>query len=488
MSDISDLAGLIEGLNGARVLCIGDVMLDRYVSGSVERISPEAPIPVLRIEKERSMLGGVGNVAANIQALNGGGGFISMVGKDGAGREVEHLLETLSNVQPNLVTIPDRPTTLKTRFVGGAQQLMRADTESTEPLDDAEQQILQTRAAAQMANHGALVLSDYGKGVLSTSTLKTIIDAAKKASVPVIVDPKGNDYTRYAGASIVTPNKKELSEATNLPAGTDDEVVTACQKLIAECSLGGVLATRSADGMTLVLKDQAPIHLTAEAREVFDVSGAGDTVVATLALAIASGASWVDAAMLANTAAGIVVGKSGTATVSSDELSHALHAQDLDAAGAKVATLDQATAQVTQWRNRGYSVGFTNGCFDLLHPGHISLLSQSKKACDRLVIGLNCDASVKRLKGDSRPVQTEASRAAVLGALGAVDLVVIFGEDTPINLIENLRPDVLVKGADYTIDTVVGADIVQSYGGKVVLAKLEDGHSTTNTIERLSST
>ncbi|PHS79234.1 MAG: bifunctional heptose 7-phosphate kinase/heptose 1-phosphate adenyltransferase [Rhodospirillaceae bacterium] len=487
MSDISDLAGLIEGLNGAQVLCIGDVMLDRYVSGSVERISPEAPIPVLRIESERTMLGGVGNVAANIQALNGGGRFIATVGDDSAGREVEHLLKDLSNVQPNLVTMINRPTTLKTRFVGGAQQLMRADTENTDPLDDDIRQNIQANATADIAAHGALVLSDYGKGVLSTATLKVIIEAAKKARVPVIVDPKGNDYTRYAGASIVTPNKKELSEATNLPAGTDDEVIKACRQLITSCSIGGVLATRSADGMTLVLKDQDPIHLTAEAREVFDVSGAGDTVVATLALAIASGANWTQAATLANTAAGIVVGKSGTATVSSDELSHALHAQDLDAAGAKVATLDQATTLVTQWRNRGYSVGFTNGCFDLLHPGHISLLSQSKQACDRLVIGLNSDASVKRLKGDSRPVQTEASRAAVLGALGAVDLVVIFGEDTPINLIEKLRPDVLVKGADYTIDTVVGADIVQSYGGKIVLAKLEDGHSTTNTIKRLST-
>lgn len=487
MSDMSDLAGLIEGLNGARVLCIGDVMLDRYVSGSVERISPEAPIPILRIENERTMLGGVGNVAANIQALNGGGRFIAIVGEDGAGREVEALLNALGTVRPDLVKMAERPTTLKTRFVGAAQQLMRADVESTDPLDDATHKNIQDRAKADLSAHRALVLSDYGKGVLSPSTLKAIIDMAKKAKIPVIVDPKGNDYTRYAGASIVTPNKKELSEATNLPVNSDDEVIAACRKLISDCSIDGVLATRSADGMTLVLKDQDPIHLTAEAREVFDVSGAGDTVVATLALAIASGASWIDAALLANTAAGIVVGKSGTATVSSDELSHALHAQDLDAAGAKVATLDQATAQVTQWRNRGYTVGFTNGCFDLLHPGHISLLTQSKQACDRLVIGLNSDASVKRLKGDSRPVQNEASRAAVLGALGVVDLVVIFGEDTPINLIETLRPDALIKGADYTIDTVVGADIVQSYGGKIVLAKLEDGHSTTNTIKRLNT-
>jgi len=239
--------------------------------------------------------------------------------------------------------------------------------------------------------------------------------------------------------------------------------------------------------MTLVIKDREPVHFKPEAREVFDVSGAGDTVVATLALALAAGADTEDAAHLANIAAGIVVGKSGTATVSADELSSAVHHQDLGQAEAKLAGLDMADGVCAKWRDRELSVGFTNGCFDLLHPGHISLLSQARAACDRLVVGLNSDASVKRLKGDSRPVQSEAARAAVLGALTAVDLVVIFSEDTPIRLIETLRPDVLVKGADYTIDTVVGADIVQGYGGKIVLAELADGHSTTNTIERLNS-
>jgi len=487
MTDLSDLAGLIEGLNGAQVLCIGDVMLDRYVTGSVERISPEAPIPVLCIEHEHTMLGGVGNVAANIAALNGGGRFTAVIGDDGAGHEITRLLSALKDISTNLVTIADRHTTLKTRFVGAAQQLMRADLESCQALSDAEQNTVLSHATSSIGAHGAVILSDYGKGVLSFDTITAIITQAKAANVPVIVDPKGNDYARYQGASLVTPNKKELMEATQLPVDTDDEVVAACRKLISQCGVQGVLATRSADGMTLVQKDQDPVHLSAEAREVFDVSGAGDTVVATLALAVASGTSWVQAATLANTAAGIVVAKSGTATVSSAELSQALLHQDLGAAEAKVASLDQALTTVANWRDQGLQIGFTNGCFDLLHPGHISLLSQSKAACDRLVLGLNSDASVKRLKGDSRPVQTEASRAAVLGALAAVDLVVIFGEDTPINLIETLKPNVLIKGADYTIDTVVGADIVQSYGGKVVLANLEDGHSTTGTLERLNA-
>ena len=487
MADVSDLADLIEGLSGARVLCVGDVMLDRYVTGAVERISPEAPIPVLCIEHERTMLGGVGNVAANIAALHGTGRFVAAIGHDGEGSEIEGLLSALDSISADLVKDSDRPTTLKTRFVGAGQQLMRADVECSKPLEGKALDKLTAAARSAPQDYGALVLSDYGKGVLTPNLVAALIRQAKTANIAVIVDPKGTDYARYSGASLVTPNKKELAQATNLPVGTDDEVVTACLKLISDCDLGGVLATRSGDGMTLVIKDQEPVHLSAEALEVFDVSGAGDTVVATLALAIASGASWIQAAMLANTAAGIVVGKAGTATVSASELSQALHHQDLDAAEAKGATLDQAISAVSTWRTQNLRIGFTNGCFDLLHPGHISLLSQSRKACDRLVIGLNSDASVKRLKGDSRPVQSEASRAAVLGALAAVDLVVIFGEDTPLRLIENLKPDVLIKGADYTLDTVVGADIVQGYGGKVVLANLEDGHSTTRTIERLNT-
>jgi D-beta-D-heptose 7-phosphate kinase/D-beta-D-heptose 1-phosphate adenosyltransferase len=247
------------------------------------------------------------------------------------------------------------------------------------------------------------------------------------------------------------------------------------------------LATRSAEGMTLVMKGEAPRHFKAEAREVFDVSGAGDTVVATLALALAAGANPYEAAHLANIAAGIVVGKSGTATLSAEELAHAVHHQEMNHAEAKLKGLEHAESITAKWRERGLKVGFTNGCFDLLHPGHISLLAQARSACDRLVVGLNSDASVSRLKGPSRPVQSESARAAVLGALAAVDMVVIFNEDTPIRLIETLRPDVLVKGADYSIETVVGADIVLGYGGRVVLADLAEGHSTTNTIKRLKS-
>ena len=487
MTTLSSLADLIERLNGARVLCVGDVMLDRYVMGEVERISPEAPIPVLRTQRETSMLGGAGNVASNIAVLGGGGRFIGVVGEDAAGDEIARLLSNLQAIHADLVRDSERHTTLKTRFVGSNQQLMRADVESTEALS--------AQCQAQVLEHithsgdtiGAVVLSDYGKGVLSDTIIQGVITKAHAAKIPVVIDPKGSDYSRYRGADIITPNKKELMDATAMPARTDDDVVAACMHLIESCGVGGVLATRSADGMTLVTKDRDPLHLKAEAREVFDVSGAGDTVVATLALALAGGADLNDAASLANTAAGIVVGKAGTATVSGAELARALHHQDLGQAEAKLNDLDRAIAKVALWRDQGLKVGFTNGCFDLLHPGHISLLSQARAACDRLVVGLNSDSSVRGLKGETRPVQSEAARAAVLGALVAVDLIVLFSDETPIQLIEALHPNVLVKGADYTIDTVVGADIVHGYGGRVVLADLVDGHSTTNTIERMNS-
>ncbi len=302
--------------------------------------------------------------------------------------------------------------------------------------------------------------------------------------MPVVVDPKGDDFGRYRGASVITPNRKELIQATGMPADSDAEVEAACRFLLETCSIDAVVATRSERGMSVVTRDGAT-HLPANAREVFDVSGAGDTVVATLTSALSVGVELTDAARLANLAAGIVVGKVGTAVVRAPELLSALHEQEWRSGEEKVDTLEQAVERAARWRARGKRVGFTNGCFDLLHPGHISLLNQAKAACDVLVVGLNSDASVKRLKGETRPVQTETARATVLASLACVDLVVIFGEDTPEELIRALRPDVLVKGADYTVATVVGAGFVQSYGGKVVLADLVDGQSTTNTIKRM---
>lgn len=484
---MSDLSRYLDALVAAPVLCVGDIMLDRFVTGAVERISPEAPIPVLRITRTTEMLGGAGNVAANLAALGVGARFVSVVGDDEAGAAVLRRLaeEHLATAGCRIITEGGRQTTVKTRFFASNQQLLRADSETISPVgaDSAAAVLLACRTL--LAEARALVLSDYGKGLLEETLVADLIAAAQAANCPVVVDPKGQDYRRYRGAAAITPNRKELALATGMAVDTDDQVVAAARHLIATCGIGAVVATRSEEGLSVISADGGICHLPAEAREVYDVSGAGDTVVAVLTAALAAGAPLTDAARLANVAAGIVVGKVGTAVVRAHELLEALHHQEWHRSEAKVVPLDEAQERVERWRRQGRRVGFTNGCFDLLHPGHLALLHQARAACDRLVIGLNSDASVRRLKGESRPVQSEMARAAVLASLSLVDLVVIFEEETPRILIEALRPDLLVKGADYTVETVVGADFVMSYGGRVLLADLKPGHSTTRTIARL---
>ena len=486
MTDLSHLAQLVEQLPNAKVLCIGDVMLDRFVYGSVTRISPEAPIPIIRVERESAMLGGAGNVARNATALGASVRFLSLVGDDLPGREVMEYVANDKGVEPYIQIERNRPTTIKTRYIAGGQQLLRSDNETTATLAAPTISNLSALAAQLAPDVSAIILSDYGKGVLHGDVVAATIAAARKAVKPVIVDPKGTDYSIYRGATVVTPNRAEAQAATGIDIQSDEDASSAATKIITECGIENVLLTRSQDGMTLVTSKGEATHLPTEAREVFDVSGAGDTVVACLASAIAGGASLSDAARIANVAAGIVVGKIGTAVVYPDELISVLHHHDLMIGEAKLMPLDRMVDRVERWRRKGYKVGFTNGCFDLLHPGHLSLLQQARSNCDRLIVGLNSDASVKRLKGEARPVQSEAARAAVLGSLETVSGVVIFGEDTPITVIEALKPDILVKGADYTIDKVVGADIVQGYGGKVVLANLADGFSTTSTIARIN--
>ena len=486
MTDLSHLANLVEQLPDAKVLCIGDVMLDRFVYGSVTRISPEAPIPIIRVERESAMLGGAGNVTRNATALGAAVRFLSLVGDDLPGREVMEYVAGDKGVEPYIQIERNRPTTIKTRYIAGGQQLLRSDNETTAPLAKATISNLSALAGQLAPDVNAIILSDYGKGVLHSDVVIATITAARKAGKPVIVDPKGTDYSIYRGATVVTPNRAEAQAATGITIHSDEDAIAAATKIITECGIENVLLTRSQDGMTLVTNKGEAIHLPTEAREVFDVSGAGDTVVACLASAIAAGAALSDAARIANVAAGIVVGKIGTAVVYPDELISALHHHDLMIGEAKLMPLDRMVDRVERWRRKGYKVGFTNGCFDLLHPGHLSLLQQARSNCDRLIVGLNSDASVKRLKGETRPVQSEAARAAVLGSLETVSGVVIFGDDTPINLIKALKPEILVKGADYTIDKVVGADIVQGYGGKIVLANLADGSSTTSTIARIN--
>ncbi len=457
-------------------------MLDRYVYGEVARVSPEAPVPILTVTREVAMPGGAGNVVRNLVALDASVAFVSMVGDDQAGSDLTGLIGGQERVEPWLLVQNGRTTTLKTRYIAQGQHLIRADREETLALPEKLSERLVKIALDAMAATTVTVLSDYRKGVLSAPVCASLINGAKKLGRRIIVDPKGHDYTRYEGADIVTPNRKELAEATGMRVDTEACIVAAAQVLLKRHGFSAVLVTRSEDGMSLITHDEVH-HLPGEAREVFDVSGAGDTVVATLAAALAVETPLAEAARLANIAAGIVVGKVGTAVARPSDILAAI----APATGIlqKIVTPAAAAEAAERWRLRGYTVGFTNGCFDLLHPGHVHLLEQCRARCQRLIVGINADASVKRLKGPTRPVQGEAERAAVLASLASVDLVCMFEEDTPIELIKRLRPDVLIKGADYTRETVVGAELVESWGGSVALAELLPGHSTTATLARL---
>ena len=487
MTAANPLLERIDRFAGCTVLVLGDVMLDAYVYGHVERVSPEAPIPVLRIDNRREMLGGAGNVARNVAALGARVILVGVAGEDEAGRSIATQLAEADGgrISGRLVIDQGRPTTRKTRFVSGTQQLLRVDEEIARPIGGATAEAVLARFEEALAESDIVVLSDYSKGVLSEAVLAAAIAAAHAAGKRVVADPKSRDFSRYRHVDVLKPNRLEITQATGIDCRDDATTEQAGRAALATAEAGAVIVTRGAHGVSIIPKDGPALHLPTLARAVFDVSGAGDTLVSCLAVALAAGADLAEATELANAAAGIVVGKAGTECVSPTELAQGLHLGALIETDRKVATLTGALDQVARWRAAGLRVGFTNGCFDLIHPGHVRLLGQARAACDRLIVGLNADASVKRLKGPERPVQNEVARATVMASIGAVDLVILFGEDTPLALIEALRPDVLIKGADYRIDQVVGADVVQSYGGKVVLADLEAGQSTTGTIGRI---
>lgn len=486
LPDSSRLVDLLPSLSAGRTLVVGDLMLDRYVTGTVDRVSPEAPIPVMRVDDEDEMLGGAGNVARNIASLGGQATLVALIGDDLSGQRLAELLTGHDGIEFLSVVSGQTPTTVKTRFLATGQQLLRTDVEAkVPPQQNALSQIVeQARSALPAAD--VVVLSDYAKGVLTDEVIAEIISAAVELDVPVVVDPKSANLSRYRGATLLTPNRDELTRATGMAIADDETAARAADMAVASSGVDAVLVTRGAQGMTLVVGGQEPAHLRTRAREVFDVSGAGDTVVATVAAVLAAGHNLEAAAALANVSAGVVVGKIGTATVHAEEMTASLHTGVLLSAEQKIAALGPALDRVAQWRRHERSVVFTNGCFDLIHPGHISLLEQARAAGDALVVGLNSDASVARLKGDDRPIQAAAARASVLAGLSTVDLVIEFGEDTPVALIEAIKPDVLVKGADYAENEVVGGDLVTSYGGRVVLAHLAEGYSTSETIERVN--
>jgi D-beta-D-heptose 7-phosphate kinase/D-beta-D-heptose 1-phosphate adenosyltransferase len=472
----------------ASVLVLGDAMLDVYVSGSVERISPEAPVPVMKYGDTRERPGGAANVAANVVGLSGVCHLVACTGEDAERARLAALL-VAAGVTYDLIVAEGRPTTVKTRFAAGPHQLLRLDKESLSPISARCEAAIVEVVDAKLRQCDLLVLSDYAKGLLTDRLIRAAIAMAQRRRVPVVVDPKRRDLAIYRGATVLKPNRLELESATGLPARSDLEVERA--GALAQATTGAsILVTRSEQGMSLVSGEDSCLHLPTHVRGVFDVTGAGDTVMATFARGLASGRSMEEAMAFANLAGSIAVAKPGTAVVAASELEaeRALIAEDLPAGKGEIASEDEVMRLRELWRAQGLVVGFTNGCFDLIHPGHISLLHQAAQACDRLIVGLNADQSVKRLKGADRPVQTAAARAAVLGAIEHVNVVVVFEEDTPARLIERLLPDVLVKGADYAIDEVVGAETVRAAGGRVVLAELVPGQSTTRLIGQSRTT
>ena len=483
-----DIETAIERLSEQTVLCIGDLMLDEFVYGEVSRVSPEAPVPVITATRSEMVIGGAGNVARNVASLGARCLLIGVVGADEAGTMIKTAFgEFRKSIEPHLVLDRSRPTTRKVRFVSEhySTHLLRADWEAAQPVGaDVEGELIDL-VAAMLPRVGAVVISDYAKGALTPRVIRAAIDGARKRGTPVVVDPKALDYAIYKGATVITPNRKELGEATRRPVATQDEIAAAAAALAREVGSRAVLATLSDDGMLLAVEGADAVHVPAYSVRIRDVSGAGDTVVAALATLLAVGADFESAMRAANAAASVVVGKRGTATVSAMELRARILPSAALAAEEKIAfDWTVADERVRGWRAQGLRIGFTNGCFDILHPGHVTVLTKARAECDRLVVGLNGDASVRRLKGEGRPIQDAHARGNVLAALEAVDLVVVFDEDTPLDLIRRLQPTVLVKGGDYRKEEVVGGDLVEAAGGEVILVDLVPGHSTTGIVRR----
>lgn len=481
------LLRILRSLVDGRAAILGDVMLDRFIYGKVERISPEAPIPVLNIERETDMPGGAANVARNLSSLGARALLVGIVGDDPWGAELSIQLAQLAGIEIHLVEDRSRPTTVKTRFVADGQQVLRADQEHSKALSPQIERSVLTAFQSVVAGSDIVILSDYAKGVLSNSLAQDAIAIARRAGKKIVTDPKSESFEKYRGATILTPNRYELEAACGIECATDEAVVRGARQILEKGICEIVVVTRGKDGMSIIQSNGDIEHLRTTAKEVFDVSGAGDTVVATIAAAIAAGAGVGEACMLANLAAGIVIGKQGTATATPDEIAAALSPYHDPLDPYKLFAWDRVVRLARDWRINGLKVAFTNGCFDLLHPGHISLIDQARREADRLIVGINSDDSVRRLKGPERPLQSATARATVLASLKSVDAVVIFDEDTPLQLIDVLEPDVLVKGADYTADQVVGADLVSNRGGRVFLATLLPGHSTTNTLTRVAT-
>lgn len=465
-------------------LVIGDVMLDRYLIGSVGRISPEAPVPIVLLNTQNERAGGAANVAANLAGLGIKTQLIGCLGDDLEGKSLAKLMSE-TGIENHCFTSKTRLTIAKTRVVSGHQQMLRIDQESNAAFTREEITALQANIHVALGAMPAIViLSDYAKGLLNTDICQEIIATCKKNNIPVLVDPKGGDYSKYVGATALTPNKKETAEACKTDVN-DVDLISKAAQLKACLKLDFFAITRGEEGITLI--DDTTHHLTATAKQVFDVSGAGDTVIATLAAGLMHGLTPLEALQTANLAAGVVVGKVGTVPITKTDLIDALQNELGSEQAHKICNLPQLLIKTTAWQAQNLKIVFTNGCFDLLHAGHVTYLEAAKKRGDKLILGLNTDRSVSAIKGPTRPVVHENDRARVLAALQSVDAVILFDEDTPINLINAIKPNVIAKGSDYTADQVVGGAEVQSWGGEIALIDLVEGCSTSKIIQKMNT-
>ncbi len=482
--DRSQVELFLTRLPQVRTLVVGDLMLDEYVWGKTERISPEAPVQVVEVQREDLRLGGAGNVINNLVALGCQVAVASVVGDDHDGRLLKEMLAEKRIDGDGIFPAPGRTTSRKTRILASNQQMLRIDRESRHPLDAGQGGALVDFVRRRIGEFQVILISDYLKGVLSEDVLRGVIEAARDRGVPVLVDPKGNDYRKYRGATLLTPNRKEAQSASGVTIGDEPSLAEAGRRLLETLDLDALVLTRSEEGMSLFFRDAEAIHLPTEAREVFDVTGAGDTVLSVLGAGLACGFSLEDAAQLSNIAAGIVVGKVGTSTVSPEEILETVGRRHPDS-DLKIKAREVLRGILERAREKGRRIVFTNGCFDLLHAGHVQYLQKARRLGDLLVLGINSDQSVQRLKGPKRPLIGESERAHILAALDCIDYVCIFDEDTPLELIQAVRPHILVKGGDYSPEGVVGKDLVESYGGRVEIIEFVAGKSTTNIIDKV---
>ena len=478
-------AHILAAIQNRRAVVLGDLLYDSFVYGDTHRISREAPVPILSEKRRTAMLGGAGNLARNLSSLCGEVRLISVAGTDADGEAAVELVKAACGDADGVVRTSGRPTPSKIRYVSNNQQMFCVDRDPGAAIDAETEQVLLARIKTALQDSDILIVSDYGRGVITRDLVQAAIALAREAGKPVSVDPRGSDYSRYDGASIIKPNAGELEAETGLPVRSDETAADALMALKTSLArTDAVMVTRGGAGMTLLDENGAVHHHRSRPREVYDVSGAGDTALAGLSLAMAAGAALKDAMAFADLAAGVAVGKPGTATVSPEEVLDAAEAGQ-EAPDWRIMSRPAMAKLSHEWRQNGLKVGFTNGCFDLLHPGHLSVLRHAASVCDRLIVGLNADASVKRLKGENRPINDEMTRATMLASLEMVDRVVIFQEDTPAALIEEVAPHVMIKGADYVAEELPGADFMRRSGGEIVLAPLMDGLSTTNIVNKL---